>query len=121
MRTGTSLNSFETLSRCVLPPLVRFFPMTACTSKIFKEATLFFSSETPSLPAVIPVMDKIDKYLSDCENNTELSPALQKACGLGKSLLNKYYSLTDMSNLYRIAIGTWNLIYFVFPTPLTFY
>ncbi|KAF5318895.1 hypothetical protein D9611_014718 [Ephemerocybe angulata] len=70
----------------------------------FYEATMKFSKDEPSLAAIIPAIDKIDKHLASCAINKEYSPALQAAFSLGKKLLNKYYALSDMSDVYRIAI-----------------
>lgn len=72
--------------------------------------TLEFSCDTPCLAAVIPAMDKMHAELTAAANNNEYSPALRAALSLGKSLLNKYYSLTDDSEVYRIAIGMYNFI-----------
>lgn len=57
-------------------------------------------------------MDKIDKHLASCAVDTAYSPALRGAFKLGKDLLNKYYSLTDSSDVYRIAISELFLIFF---------
>ncbi|RXW23667.1 hypothetical protein EST38_g2184 [Candolleomyces aberdarensis] len=72
--------------------------------KIFKDATLFFSRDNPSLPAVIPAMDTIDSHLATCAIDTAFPAPLRAAFALGKKLLNKYYSLSDLSEVYRIAI-----------------
>ena len=44
--------------------------------------------------------------------NVDYSPALQAALLLGKSVLDKYYSLSDESEIYRIAVGMYDLISF---------
>ncbi|TFK81777.1 hypothetical protein K466DRAFT_464102, partial [Polyporus arcularius HHB13444] len=74
--------------------------------KIFKDATLFFSrSGTPSLATVIPAIDHIDQVLTTASlSHHQYDLAVRMACKLAKVLLNKYYSLTDSSNTYRIAI-----------------
>jgi hypothetical protein len=66
---------------------------------------LEFSSDTPCLATVIPAMDRMHDELTAMAENTTYSPALRTALALGQKLLNKYYSLTDNSELYRIAIG----------------
>ncbi len=38
-------------------------------------------------------------------NREKYDSAIRVACGLGKKTLNKYYSLTDASVNYRIAMG----------------
>lgn len=72
---------------------------------MFKDITLRFSSDTPSLPSVIPAMDSIDSTLATAIANSKYNTAITASLKLGKDLLNKYYSLTDMSDAYRIAMG----------------
>ena len=55
-------------------------------------------------------MDKMHAELTAAAENVEYLPALQAALMLGKNLLDKYYSLSDDSEIYRIAMGTYNLI-----------
>ena len=72
----------------------------------FKEATLFFSSSTPNLAQVIPAMDLVDQRLATAVASPETyNPAIRTACELAKITLNKYYSLSDASKLYRIAMS----------------
>lgn len=75
--------------------------------QILKHATLFFSRGTPNLAMVIPAMDHIDTVFTNGIINTRtLNPAIRAALGVAKRTLNKYYSLTDSSETYRIAMGT---------------
>ena len=74
--------------------------------------TLEFSTDTPCAAAVIPTMDKMHAELTAAVENVEYSPALQAALSLGKSVLDKYYSLSDDSEIYRIAVGMYNFISF---------
>ena len=80
--------------------------------QIFKSVTLEFSSDMPCAAAVIHAMDKLHAELTAAADNVEYSPALQVALLLGKDLLNKYYSLSDDSEIYWIVIGIYNLILF---------
>jgi hypothetical protein len=73
--------------------------------QIFKTVTLQFSSDTPCLAAVIPAMDRMHDNLTAACEKEEYSPALRAALKMGKGLLDKYYSLTDTSEVYRIAMG----------------
>ena len=57
-------------------------------------------------------MDKMHAELTAAVENVDYSPALQAALSLGKSVLDKYYSLSDESEIYRIAVGMYNLISF---------
>ena len=59
----------------------------------------------PNLAAVIPAMDLIDEKLTTYSLNCKYSPAIHAAIGLAKRTLNRYYQLTDSSEVYRIAMG----------------
>ena len=60
---------------------------------------------TPCLANVIPAMDRMhDDLLAAC-NNQKYSPAIRAALKIGMNLLNKYYSITDNSEVYRIAMS----------------
>lgn len=64
-----------------------------------------FSTDTPCVANVIPAMDRMhDDLLAACENE-KYSPAIRAALKIGLNLLNKYYSITDNSEIYRIAMG----------------
>ena len=54
---------------------------------------------------VIPAMDWMHAELTAASNNEAYSPAIRAALKLGMGLLNKYYSLSDNSEVYRIAMG----------------
>ena len=64
----------------------------------------------PCVAAVIPAMDKMHAELTTAVENVEYSPALQAALELGKNLLDKYYSLSDDSEIYWIAMDMYNMI-----------
>ena len=66
--------------------------------------TLFFSCSTPNLAKVIPAMDFIDAHLATASLDNRYSPSIQAALAVGKNLLNKYYNMTDHSELFRIAM-----------------
>jgi hypothetical protein len=72
---------------------------------MYKEATLFFSQDAiATIAHVIPTMDRIDAMLSD--SSTEpLSPSVKHALSFARTIMDKYYSKTDLSNVYRIAMG----------------
>ncbi|KAF8137852.1 hypothetical protein K438DRAFT_1486444, partial [Mycena galopus ATCC 62051] len=84
---------------------------------VLKDATLYFSSESHcTITQVIPTMDRIDDLITATIVNTSrtsgpakrtLHPSILSALQLAKSTLNKYYSHTDSSNVYRIAMGTY--------------
>ena len=56
-------------------------------------------------------MDYIDKHLATGSVNERYLPSIRAAMAIGKKLLNKYYTLTDHAEVYRIAMGTLFLIY----------
>jgi hypothetical protein len=71
-----------------------------------KDATPHFSRGTPNLPIVIPAMDHIDTVFTNAALPTSKNhPAIRAAVEIAKQTLNKYYSLTDASEPYRIAMG----------------
>ena len=76
--------------------------------KIYKDATLFFSQDTvSSIANVIPTMDRIDALLSDVPAEP-LSQSVKHALTFARKSINKYYSKTDLSNVYRIAMGEYS-------------
>jgi hypothetical protein len=75
---------------------------------VLKHATLFFSRSTPNLAKVIPVMDVINDRLTVKANDRSLSLAIRSSLGLAKKTLNRYYSRTDDSEAYRIAMSTFS-------------
>jgi hypothetical protein len=79
-------------------------------SKVFKDASSFFSRAIPNLAMVIPAMDHIDEHLTTASLNRHYCLAVRVALAMGKKTLNKYYSLTDSSELYRIAMGKFFLL-----------
>ena len=59
----------------------------------------------PNLTMVIPVMDHIDKTLATYSRNRKYLPSIRSAVSLAKKTLNRYYSLTDWSEVYCITMG----------------
>ena len=72
--------------------------------KIYKDATLFFLRGTPNLATVIPAMDYIDKFLA-MSAEQQYSPAIHVALAIRKKTINKYYNMTDHSEVYHIAMS----------------
>jgi len=77
--------------------------------QIFKDVMLFFSRSTPNLATVIPAMDHIDMHLTTASRNVTYLPAIRASLTLGKAHLNKYYDMTDHSEVYRIAMSECHL------------
>ena len=80
--------------------------MHSLLHQILKHVTLFFSRSTPNLATIIPVMDVIDKQLTnDSLNCTWFDVLICASLGIAKRTLNCYYNMTDWSEVYRIAMG----------------
>lgn len=72
---------------------------------MYKDATLFFSQDTAATIAhVIPTMDRLDAMLNN-SSMEPLSPSVKHALSFARKIVDKYYSKTDLSNVYRIAMG----------------
>jgi len=68
---------------------------------------------------VIPAMDYIDEaFMNGILDKRSLSPAIHAALRLTKSTLNHYYSLTDSSDVYQIAISMYPGTEILFPDNL---
>ncbi len=78
---------------------------------MFKDATLFFSPSTPNLATVIPAMDHIDAHLATVSQDLNFPPAIHALLGPGKAHLNKYYNMTDYSEVYRIAMSEFSVLF----------
>jgi hypothetical protein len=74
------------------------------TIQKYKMATLFFSQDSASIVAVIPAMDKLDDHLNS-RTGRPYHPAIRAAMRLARNTLNRYYSMSDLSSAYRIAMG----------------
>ncbi|KAA1478819.1 hypothetical protein DENSPDRAFT_757967, partial [Dentipellis sp. KUC8613] len=72
--------------------------------RILKHATSYFSRDMPNLAVVIPAMDHIDEYFATEALNTTLSPAIRASISTAKRTLNRYYNLTDTSEVYCITM-----------------
>ena len=81
------------------------------SSKLFKDTTLFFLCLTPNLATVIPAMDHIDAHLATASHNSKYSPAICASLALGKAHLYKYYTMTDHSEVYRIAMSEYSFLW----------
>ncbi|KAG2060746.1 hypothetical protein BDR06DRAFT_843353, partial [Suillus hirtellus] len=71
---------------------------------ILKDAMLFFLHSTSNLVTVIPAMDLINEKLTTYFLNASFLPSIRVAVGLTKKTLNCYYQLTDISEVYHIAM-----------------
>ena len=72
--------------------------------------TLECSSNTPCIVNIIPAMDQMHVELLNACDNENYSSAIWAALKVGKKLLNKYYSITDNSEVYHIAMSTFFIL-----------
>jgi hypothetical protein len=78
---------------------------------MYKDATLFFSQDAVATIAhVIPTMDRIDAMLSSTATKP-LSLSVKHALSFAQQVMDKYYSKTDLSNVYRIAMGMFLMVF----------
>ncbi|KAF8583673.1 hypothetical protein K439DRAFT_1254514, partial [Ramaria rubella] len=69
------------------------------------QATKHMSSlKVPHIFEVIPIIDLLTAMLDKFASNKSLFPAVCAGVAKGQEVLNKYYSLTDDSIVYRIAM-----------------
>ncbi|KAJ3505977.1 hypothetical protein NMY22_g17397 [Coprinellus aureogranulatus] len=80
--------------------LRRFKPsdMLTCATKELS------SSKKPLVHEVIPIIDTLTTFFDETIDDTMLHPTVRHAALRGLRMLNKYYSKTDESNVYRIAM-----------------
>jgi hypothetical protein len=51
-------------------------------------------------------MDRIDEVLATNALDDQFSISIKAALSMGKRTLNHYYSKTDLSDVYRVAMST---------------
>ena len=56
-------------------------------------------------------MDHLDQHLASSALDLTLPVSIRAAASMGKRSLNKYYTMTDLSEVYRIAMGKSFVIY----------
>ena len=59
----------------------------------------------PLLHEVIPVIDLLTKRLEDVSSDAKYIPSVRARAAKGLVVLNKYYSKTDESVMYRCAMS----------------
>ena len=82
----------------------------------YKKVTLFFLQDSASIAGIIPAMDRLDNTLNP-STKAAYHPAIIVAMVLASKKINRYYSMTDISSVYCIAMGT--LLCFIFILLLT--
>ncbi|KAG1776193.1 hypothetical protein EV702DRAFT_971812, partial [Suillus placidus] len=71
---------------------------------VLKDTTLYFSHSTPNLATVIPAINHIDEKLTSYSRNKKYALSICTAVELAKKTFNRYYELTDSSEVYRITM-----------------
>jgi hypothetical protein len=66
---------------------------------------MFFSQGRPNIDCIIPSMDYLDQQLTSSALIVRYSESIKAAITLGKKTLNRYYDMSDQSEIYRIAMG----------------
>ena len=92
------------LSQGVLKKISYFLFFILFFWQIFKTVTLKFSSDMPCIANMIPTMDQMHADLLAADNE-DYSTSICTALKVGMNLLNKYYLITDNSEVYQIAMG----------------
>jgi hypothetical protein len=79
--------------------------------QIFLQATKKISqNKVPLLHEVIPIVDIITRALDDYADDVTKLPVVRAAAQRGRAMVNKYYSLTDDSIMYRLAMRKFLLL-----------
>ena len=64
-------------------------------------------SDTPLLHEVIPIIDLLTKSLTTAIESPDIVQPIRVTAVRGYTVINKYYSLTDDSIMYRVAMSTY--------------
>lgn len=67
--------------------------------------TRISQSNTPLLHEVIPLIDSLTGAMEDVVDSMTASDIIRLAAARGRQVLNKYYSKTDESIMYRLAMS----------------
>ncbi|KAJ3831564.1 hypothetical protein F5878DRAFT_69850 [Lentinula raphanica] len=79
--------------------------LSAAIDEVFRQATKRLSmSARPLVADVIPVIDLINNRLEKLVNDMTKPPIVRASAAKGRAVLNKYYSKTDDSKMYRICM-----------------
>ncbi|KAG1734950.1 uncharacterized protein EDB91DRAFT_1056617 [Suillus paluster] len=70
---------------------------------VLSKATLFFSQDSATITAVILAMDKLNNKLNQ-QMKEPYHSAVISAMQLAKNKMDRYWKITDLSNVYRIAM-----------------
>lgn len=71
----------------------------------------------PLVHKVIPIIDRLTERLEQARDDTTKHVAVRSAAARATSMMNKYYSATDESIVFRIAMSEFPFVQF----PTTFH
>ncbi len=87
--------------------------------QILKEGTEFFSMSTLPVSSIILAMDTIDCAFTTASMGSDFfSLPIKVALELSKHILNKYYNLTDESEIHWVSIGKFFYLHCLFLSNL---
>ena len=69
---------------------------------------------SPPVSCVIPAMDTIDCVFTTASMDGEDFLPIKLGLELGRRIMNKYYNLTDESEIYRVSIGIFSFCFLYF-------
>jgi hypothetical protein len=70
-------------------------------SQRLKDAKMYFLKKYPNVLWVIPSMDDLNKFFTECQLNCrDLSAPVRAALGMAKRTINRYYLKTNESDIY---------------------
>jgi hypothetical protein len=75
---------------------------SAVTKRLSVDSTTV--TDFTTIASVIPTMDALHRRLTEVKESLLISKAVRRGCERGIAVLNKYYSKTDESALYRTAL-----------------
>ena len=82
------------------------------TSQPFLFATKAVSASSRALVHdVIPYMDVLTRHVDEFRRDDSLSPMVREAANRGRKILDKYYSRTDETIIFRVAMGMYLAVY----------
>ena len=87
----------------IVEDLVAILQVTTVVYHLLMVLTLFFSGDSASVVAVIPAMDQLTETLNQ-QTGKAYHPVITAAMKLACKKMDRYYSLTDSSNTYHIAM-----------------
>lgn len=78
--------------------------------QIFDDLTnLFSKKEVPLIYEVVPMLEEMEHQLTNVRDSWVMASVIRMAAQAALYVIEKYYALTDENEVYRIAIGKYNI------------